>query len=237
MSDLLTVAEAAARLGVARQTLARWENEGLIVREAASSRPRFRASAVDALAAARAAAVDPRTAVLTAAARLLREQGVDGCTLDAVAERAAMTRAGVAYHYPTKEDLLTAVARRFLDGFEQQWGAGAEAATPGPGRMWRTYAAATLQHGEEAFASAVLACALGAPDVRDLVKDSLQRFYARLLEEDQEEQLGGRGLLACLAADAVWLFSVLQVMPLNSDERDRALGEVGLAARADGGPR
>jgi AcrR family transcriptional regulator len=162
---------------------------------------------------------------------------VDGCTLDAVAERSAMTRAGVAYHYPTKEDLLTAVARRFLDEFELEWGARAGAAAPGPGRLWRTYTTATLHHGEEAFSSAVLACALGAPDVRDLVKNSLQRYYARLLEEDQEEQLGGRGLLACLAADAVWLFGVLQVMPLDSDERDRALGEVQLAAHVDGGPR
>lgn len=225
MTGLLTSAETAARLGVSRQTLSRWEKEGVLARDAASARPRFRTADVAALADARAGAVDRGTAALQAAADLLVERGVDGCTLDAVAERAGMTRAGLAYHHPTKEHLVTALVHRFLADFESDWEARAAAAPPGPGRLYRAYSAQTLSPGDGTFTSAVLACALGAAEVRAVVRLALRRFYARLLDEDDRDGLDGHGVRTCLAADALWLFALLQVSPLDGQSQVRVLGD------------
>jgi len=216
VSALLTPADAADRLGVSRQTLARWEKQGILERDPSSARPRFRSADVDALAERRASTPASRDVLLRAAADLLREHGVDGCTLEAVAERAGLTRAGVVHHHPTKEHLMEALARRFLDEFEQAWTAQAELAEDAPGRLSRAYVAVTLRPAVDGLGAAVLACATDVRRVRDVVGQTLRAWYARLAEEDLEDGLDGAGLRSCLAADGLWLLGLLHVPPLTT---------------------
>jgi AcrR family transcriptional regulator len=222
VSALLTPAEVVARLAVSRQTLARWERSGYLVRDGSSSRPRYREQDVEAVAAERAGSPPAGAALLAAAADLLRERGVDGCTLEAVAQRVGITRAGVVHHHPTKEHLLEALARRFLDEFEHDWQLEVERTAPGPGRLCRAYAAVTLQPAEGGTGAGVLACALDTALVRDLVRHAMSTWYERLAEEDRADGLDGQGLRTCLAADGVWVLGLLHVGPLTSAGRAQA---------------
>ena len=160
--------------------------------------------------------------MLRAAADLLGELGVDGCTLEAVAERAGLSRAGVVYHHPTKEHLLEALVRQFLDDFATAWQDEVDATEPGPGRLGRAYTAVTVRPADDGLGAAVLACALDSRPLRDLVGGALLSWYARLEEEDVADGLGGDSLRTCLAADGLWLLGLLHVAPLGGSGRRRA---------------
>ena len=58
--------------------------------------------------------------ILDAAEAIVCESGAAHMTLDAVAERAKVSKGGLIYNFPTKEALLQAMIGRLIDGFEDQ---------------------------------------------------------------------------------------------------------------------
>jgi TetR/AcrR family transcriptional regulator len=58
-----------------------------------------------------------RQAILAAALDLFSRHGVDGTSLDRVAERADMSKTNLIYYYPTKDALYEAVLIRVLSGW------------------------------------------------------------------------------------------------------------------------
>lgn len=70
-----------------------------------------------------------RAALLRAGEDLLREEGLAGVTPRAVCERAGLSRSSFYAYFPTKDDLLVAVA---IDAFER-WDREIEAALAGAG--------------------------------------------------------------------------------------------------------
>jgi len=56
-----------------------------------------------------------RTQILDAARRLFVRQGYQHTSIREIAEQLGMTKTAVLYHFPTKADILTAVAEPFLD--------------------------------------------------------------------------------------------------------------------------
>ncbi|HBF34148.1 TPA: hypothetical protein DDW35_06255, partial [Candidatus Sumerlaeota bacterium] len=55
---------------------------------------------------------DSKEAILDAAESVVLEHGASHMTLDAVAERAGVSKGGLMYNFPTKEALLTAMITR-----------------------------------------------------------------------------------------------------------------------------
>nr|WP_091743042.1 TetR/AcrR family transcriptional regulator [Marininema mesophilum] len=47
--------------------------------------------------------------MLTAASDIVRERGVSKLTLEAVANRAGVSKGGMFYHFPSREDLVQAM--------------------------------------------------------------------------------------------------------------------------------
>src|SRR5215212_6184568 len=56
-----------------------------------------------------------RERILDAAAELVREVGAGRLTLDAVAERAGLSKGGLLYNFPTKEALLQGMLERIVE--------------------------------------------------------------------------------------------------------------------------
>ena len=61
-----------------------------------------------------------RDAILDAAEMVVRDIGAAHMTLDAVAERAGVSKGGLIYHFPAKETLLAAMVSRLLRRFEER---------------------------------------------------------------------------------------------------------------------
>jgi AcrR family transcriptional regulator len=55
-----------------------------------------------------------RTNILDAALRVAERDGVTGITLDAVAQEAGLTKAGLMYHFPSREALLWGIQEHLI---------------------------------------------------------------------------------------------------------------------------
>ncbi|WP_415841676.1 TetR/AcrR family transcriptional regulator, partial [Paenibacillus macerans] len=53
-----------------------------------------------------------RNAILQAAAKVARESGVEHLTLDAVAQEAGVSKGGLLYHFPNKEELISGMVKQ-----------------------------------------------------------------------------------------------------------------------------
>ncbi len=216
MSDLLGAAEAAAALGVSRQTLYRWEAAGLLRRVRPGGPPRYDPVHVREVAAGREdtgpGAV--RARILAHAAELVAEAGPAACTVEAVAERAGLSRGGVLHHFGHRGDLVLALARAFTEAFERDWEQAVVDTPPGAGRLARGYVTATQAADEGSLAAAVLLCTAEDRPVREHVHARVRDWYARVAAEDEREGRRGQGVTAALAADGLWLLTLLHLPPL-----------------------
>jgi TetR/AcrR family transcriptional regulator, transcriptional repressor for nem operon len=82
-----------------------------------------------------------REQVVAAAAKLLRERGIEGIGVDALAKAAGMTHGAVYSHFGSKDELAAAAIRQSLDEIRERWIEDAGGATA-PGlfnRLVRSY--------------------------------------------------------------------------------------------------
>lgn len=59
--------------------------------------------------------INSRTKILDAAAQIIREVGASRLTLDAVAQRAGISKGGLLYNFPSKDALLQGMIQRIVD--------------------------------------------------------------------------------------------------------------------------
>ena len=123
-----------------------------------------------------------RVRILDAAALVAHEAGPANLSLDAVAERAGISKGGLLYHFPTKQDLLKALVERHLAAIE----AAVEVA-PGGGACEGNDVALGLLRSYCTFSSAkagggrdYLAAIAETPSLLDPIREHNSRMVDRL---------------------------------------------------------
>jgi AcrR family transcriptional regulator len=120
---------------------------------------------------------DRRKNILEAGLALLREHGLAGLTQPRVAARSGLRQSHLTYYYPTRTDLLAAVARV---GMEAQLDAvrllfkGISSAEQGADRI----AAVTVRHENTRVLAALNQAADQEPAVREVFNELLSGFMA-----------------------------------------------------------
>ncbi len=61
-----------------------------------------------------------KTMILDAAIQVIEEDGITAVTFDSVAAAAGITRAGIIYHFTSRDDLIAAIHQRLADHWERQ---------------------------------------------------------------------------------------------------------------------
>ena len=84
-----------------------------------------------------------RRNVLLAAAELVEREGVSRLTLDAVAERAGLSKGGILHHFATKDSLVAAMIEDLVTQFEEDL-TRHMAGESGPGSFARAFLRACL---------------------------------------------------------------------------------------------
>ena len=80
-----------------------------------------------------------RETILDAAEAVVLADGAAHLTLDAVAERAGVSKGGLLYHFPSKEILLQAMVDRNMRRLGQDHAAALAQLPPGPGRELKAF--------------------------------------------------------------------------------------------------
>ena len=161
-----------------------------------------------------------RNRILDAAeARILRGD-TGGLHLDTIVAAAGVSKGGLLYHFPSKEALVAGLCERMLDGFERTLASLTEADGT-PGSWTRAYLASTVtQNGRPADESAQLMAAILATLGRDsahleAVREHFARWHRRIAQDGIDPQAA---IIVRLAADGLWLSSLLGLNELNESE-------------------
>lgn len=143
--------------------------------------------------------------------------------MDAVAGEAGLSKGGVLYNFPTKDDLIRGMISRLIEEFEGEM-ARLEAADPHPcGRALRAYVGASFPEPDSScehhckVAACLLAAVLTNPVLLDPLREHFGRMQERLLQDGLDP---ARVHIIRLAVDGLWM-SDLFAMPSPMAEARR----------------
>jgi len=132
---------------------------------------------------------------------------VAAVTLDAVADRAGVSKGGLLYHFPSKEALVSGMVDELCRTFAELAEAAARADPEPAGRSARAYLAASA--GELWHSSRWLAL-VGALVISPGLLDSWRDWVVAGRAADEAENAGPvAAAIVRLAADGLWLAGVL----------------------------
>jgi AcrR family transcriptional regulator len=156
--------------------------------------------------------VPSKDRILDAAERVVLRDGVMHLTLDAVAAEAQMSKGGLLYHFPSKDDLIRGMIRRLQDQFEGDVKR-FEAEDPDPvGRKGRAVLNACFpaEPSETAKRSDRIAAALlAAIATNRLLLDDIREYSLKQEQELLDDGLDPvQAMIIHMAAEGLWLSSL-----------------------------
>jgi AcrR family transcriptional regulator len=150
-----------------------------------------------------------RRALLDCVAQIAIEQGLGALTIQAVAERAGVTKGGLLHHFDSKQALIEAVFADLLEKLDRQIDQAIEVDPEPRGSFTRGYIRACFAdrtHGTQNLWAALSVATLSEPALRALWSAWLDARLARHHATDDTPTL----TIARLAADGVWLADMLE---------------------------
>jgi AcrR family transcriptional regulator len=175
----------------------------------------------------------PRPDILDAAVKIAIAQGVLAVTIDSVAQAVGLTKAGLLYHYPSKDALLSAMLSHIGKILEQSVETEA-ASDPNPNRRWiRALLRVVMrQTGDPVKAFMVmLTVSINNPALMKPVQAQVRSMMKRILKQPDGES----ELIAWLAVDGLLLWQHLGILDADSKIAKKLLrhllGSLGVPSR------
>ena len=170
-----------------------------------------------------------REVILDSAEAVVIAEGAAHLTLDAVAERAGVSKGGLLYHFPSKELLLAAMVDRHMLRFDALRRQALETLPLKPGRELKALilsAHTKCMEAEKCLGSGMLAALANSPRLLEPVRAAHRRRVSSLAGDEAAGLSYERTAAIALAVDGICLLEMLQVSPYNADERQRILNEI-----------
>ena len=167
-----------------------------------------------------------REKLLDAAAELVSEIGSGQLTLDAVAERAGLSKGGLLYNFPTKDALLQAMVQRLVDGVAAEREALRPEAEPGRNLEARLCTAALLklrQGGTKEVANGMLAASAENPRLLDPVREVITATLGNLKATSDDLDAA---LVGWLAIEGLNSLEMHDLSPFSEEEHQRVVEAV-----------
>jgi len=153
-----------------------------------------------------------RAKLLDAASAVIRRDGAQPLTLDAVAAEAGVSKGGLLYHFASKRELLDALVDRWLDEFQRDIDAGED--------FMRGYVRAS---GVMVDDFGLLAALVADPQTLAAVRDRYAAWQDRVVTEGGDPV---EATIARLAADGLWLADLLGLAPPRGELREQVLARL-----------
>lgn len=163
---------------------------------------------------------------MDAAERVIAEMGARHMTLEAVAREAGVSKGGLLYHFPSKEELLTAMVERYVGRLAEAAPVNKEAADSADlvrNLILHRIAARSAQKGDLRAAHGMLAAATEHPSLVEPLRVYHDRLWARIKASGPGAE---RMLLPWLALEGLLFHEVFNTSPLDPEESERVIGEI-----------
>lgn len=163
-----------------------------------------------------------RQLILEAAAIIVKEQGSDALTLDAVAKRAEVSKGGLLYHFSSKEALVKGLVQHMNDVYRDNVESLVEKDQVDTGKWARSFI--DVMHDKGVENRTVSSGMLAAQGINPELLEPLQQTYANWqhqMEQDGLDQVDATILR--LAVDGLWLSEIFGLGPLPDSLRKQVL--------------
>jgi AcrR family transcriptional regulator len=170
-----------------------------------------------------------RERILDAGHAIAGESGVAAVTLDAVAEKAGVSKGGLLYHFPSKEALVSGMVEDLCRTFARLAAAAAQADAEPVGRSARAYLAASA--GELWHSSRWLALVGGLVVNPGLLDAWRADVLAGRAADEAENADPVAAAIARLVADGLWVAGVLGLPGPDDALKAKVLAELGQMTR------
>ncbi len=173
--------------------------------------------------------------ILDAAERVVLRDGGAHLTLDAVAAEASLSKGGLLYHYPSKDDLIRGMIVRLQEQFEGEMNRLALADGEPAGRLTRAYLNTTLPQEPSAFclrvrqiSAALVAAVATNPALLAPLHERESNMHGRLLKDGIDPV---SATIVRLASDGLWLAGLFGAPPLDPEMHAQVLAKLNELAR------
>ncbi|MCH8564108.1 TetR/AcrR family transcriptional regulator [Nesterenkonia sp. YGD6] len=187
-----------------------------------------------------------RREILDAATRVVQREGVTTLTYESVAAEAGMTKGGLLYHFPSREELLLGLHRHVAQNWELALEAQAGGTAQGLSRDERFRAFVRLSQNPER-AELLLMLEASEDPVANAAWDEVFARWApqppgvprpaeaplstgtqetQALDDDAAEAAAVQRFIARLAADGLWFYEALSTERLDPRLRERVTEEI-----------
>lgn len=155
-------------------------------------------------------AVETRRRLLAAAITTMRDHGISGLTLDAVAREAGVSKGGLLHHFASKDVMVEAILRHLFADFEARVHTYYAAEPQQPGRWLRAYVRATYDESPVPLElAAMLMRAMNENrTLLTLIQTDFVEWQQRLFNDGVPK---ARAMIIRQAADAYWTDRMLGV--------------------------
>ena len=165
--------------------------------------------------------LETKRKLLEAAALVVKEKGVSGLSLEAVAKQANISKGGLLYHYPNKQALLKAMVVHLNENFER---AIAQQIEQSEGKItWlEAYVAMSFdpQHSQIAESAGMLAAIANDLSLLEPLAERYQVLQQQLEASNIDSDLAN---IIRLAADGLWFTELFKISPLSEEKRSSIL--------------
>lgn len=174
------------------------------------------------------APVQVRAQLLQAASDIATDHGVQAVTLDAVAERAGVTKGALQYHFANKQGLLDALFEQTLERFDSQMEARIAADRNDPhGASARAYLHSTIDETSPAASTNVLRVLVAAmmtdPEIRERHSAPMRKWTR---PDPLPLEHAARLMICRLVADGLWISDLLGYQDLSPELRDEVVRQI-----------
>jgi AcrR family transcriptional regulator len=166
-----------------------------------------------------------RERILDAAAELVRELGAARLTLDAVAERAELSKGGLLYNFPSKDALLHAMLERIVEAAhaEKEKQLRNHAGEPNAHARASIETALRIRETIRGIDNGILAASAENPKLLDHVRDAIAEQWKELKENSDDPD---RAALGWLAIEGLGSLEMHGLSPLTAADRKAVIAAV-----------
>jgi AcrR family transcriptional regulator len=175
-----------------------------------------------------------RDALIRTAGAIVVEQSPEALTLDAVAQRAGVSKGGLLYHFPSKAALQEGVVDAYLEAFEAAVEADAAAHPAATGRWLRAYVRVGLSDADpHPGLDAAYLVAAGHPALLERLRACSARWSARATADGVDPTTAA---VVMHATDGFWFADALGLHGADRGTRQRVQERLMVIVDASGAP-
>ena len=166
-----------------------------------------------------------RGAILDAAEDTVVEIGAIHMTLEAVSARAGISKGGLLYHFPSKNDLLKGMIERLVEQTKAERESESARLAPGPDRQIKAHVHSRTRQDSrrEQIGAAALAAAAHDPKLLGPVSIAFRELMNDFTAEGVTME---RAAVIFLAAEGLFLMEMLGVVDFSPKERQAIVKEM-----------